>query len=70
LAGAFKAVLEESGGDIDLALSVLSANAIKHGAARDVLKDQFSKFFETTVEQDLEQKPVKTLAAINTRFVK
>lgn len=66
-----EALLNAVAGDVDMLCDVLSANAIKHGAAKKVLDPQaFAECFEVTTEKDLEQRPIKTLVALDDRFVK
>ena len=68
--GTVRALLDATGGDIDAACGALSSGAVKYGEARKLLGPRYDEFFETTVERDLEQKPVKQLARLDERFTK
>lgn len=58
------AILELSGGDWGAVEDCLSSNALKVGAVRKVLADQFDMHYTTTFGEELELKP------INKRFLK
>ena len=70
LTSAVDAIFRASEGDWERFTDCLSANALKVGECRKVLGDQFDSFFETTVEMDLEHKPVKSLHSVNKKFLR
>lgn len=69
---AMQALLEASGGDWDQVVQCLSANAIKHGAARTVLEDKWGDHFEVIEKTELKEgveKPVKQIVDMDTQFI-
>ena len=62
------ALMEKTGGDFDLFTDTLSVNAIKQGAAKKVLGDEFAQHFETVTEEVLEKK--ETLHVFDEKFKK
>lgn len=73
VAGAVNAVLDATGGDLAALNMVLSANAIKHGAAKKVLPlDVYGKFFEVITKESLEEegKKKEKLMKLDDRFLK
>lgn len=68
---ALRALLEQSGGDETVMMDCLSSNAICYGEAKKVLGPElFALHFETKIERGLDEKPVRTLATTDSRFVK
>jgi hypothetical protein len=71
--GALAALMLHCGGDMEAITGALSANAIKHGAARKVLPpDVFDKLFKTETRDKLESGEVlpKKLQSLDKRFIK
>lgn len=71
-AAAADRLLAAVGGDIRRFAECLAAGAFKPGACRGVLDvGEYSRLFETTVKQTLEEKPVpkKRLAEVDKRFL-
>jgi hypothetical protein len=67
--GALEALMVATEGDFSKLCEVLSSNAIKQGAAKKILRDDWNKFFTVAEEQDLKEgKPVKSLQTFNTAF--
>ncbi len=70
LKSAVMALEKAVGGEFDLFIDCLSVNAIKTGAAKKVLGNDFEKFFEVTIEKDVNHKPIKEVVALNERFLR
>ncbi len=66
-----QALFTACGGDFETFCSVLSANAIKAGAAKKLIgEDKFAKLFDTIIEKDIKTgKPVKMVHRVDSRFV-
>lgn len=70
---AMQALLEASDGDWDRVVQCLSANAIKHGAAKAVLEGDWDTHFEVVKKAKLEEgeeKPVKKIVDMDTQWIK
>ncbi len=73
VAGAVNAVLDATGGDLGALNMVLSANAIKHGAAKKVLPPEvWGKYFEVVVKESLEEdgKKKEKLLKVDEKFMR
>lgn len=57
---AMEALLNEAQGDWDTVADCLSSNAIKHGAAREVLGEKWGQFFEVVEKDRLKVMDVNT----------
>lgn len=67
---ALRELLIQSGGDESVMMDCLSSNAICYGEAKKVLGPElFAQHFETKIERGLDEKPVRTLATVDSRFV-
>jgi hypothetical protein len=65
------ALLDATAGDLDAFCACLASDAIKPGAAKDVLgEDAFARLFETIVKTDLKGKPIKALQTVNRKFIR
>jgi hypothetical protein len=69
--GALNALLDACAGDFDELCKSLSASPIKYGDARTRLGDEkWSQFFEVIEQRTLDDKPVKSVTKVDTRFLK
>jgi hypothetical protein len=70
--GALSCLLFLCGGEMEEFAGVLSANAIKHGAAKKyMLPEMYEKHFVTSMKPDLKEgKPVKKVLAVKPEFCK
>lgn len=60
VAACIEAMLDKLGGDFDEFVKLLASQPIKHGAAREVLGDDWQIHFKTTIEEVLELKKIPT----------
>ena len=51
----FEAMLTETGGDLEMIVKCMAANAWKHGACRDVLDDKWDDHFIVETVQDVKE---------------
>lgn len=65
-----EALLNATGGDFEKFVECLSSNALKHGACRTVLGDEFDSHFEEKVDTDLKTgAPTREVKRIDARFM-
>ena len=60
VAACIESLLDKLDGDFDEFVQLLASQPIKHGAAREVLGDDWTIHFETTTEDVLELKKIPT----------
>jgi hypothetical protein len=66
-----EAIMQAVGGDYTRTCDTLSANAIKHGAARRVLAPpDYDRLFTVTIKKGLDEKPIKKLTRLDQKFMK
>lgn len=73
LAPAVEALMNDCGGDFEMFCRCLSVNAIKHGAAKTVMKpENFNKHFQTITKTELREgveTPAKQLVEVDEAFM-
>lgn len=71
VAAAVDALLAASGGDMQAFVACLASDALKHGAAKKVLGEQWDRYFKVEAKPKLEnEQPKKELMKVDERFVK
>jgi hypothetical protein len=68
---AMDALLSKVDGELESFAELLAANALKPGACRKVLGEEFDAYFEVTVAPAVKEgkRPPKGVVVVNTRFV-
>jgi hypothetical protein len=68
---AMDALLSRVGGDLEAFAELLSANALKPGACKQMLGEEFDAYFEVAVSPAVKEgkRPPRGVVVVNTRFV-